>query len=263
MIKFFRKIRYNLMSENKTSRYFKYAIGEIILVVLGILIALQINNANEKRKARFQEITILENLKGDIALDTLDLIYNLNHYKRKLKAENQLLDFLRSDYLQPKDTIGFNTAFGWPILVVLHQSTFNNLQNNQIGLINNNKLHKDISRFYDYFNQAIKLIENEEPTFETYHNKKSYFKKYFKLDNSQYIGNNFDTNNKDYFNPNIRKNNYQLADPIGAKNDEGFKIELNESITFTQFIVGFYKEMINRSNEIIKEIDQELEQLKK
>mgnify|MGYP000731225644 CR=1 FL=1 len=50
MIKFFRKIRYNLMSENRTGRYLKYAIGEIILVVIGILIALQINNWNEHKK---------------------------------------------------------------------------------------------------------------------------------------------------------------------------------------------------------------------
>jgi len=50
MIKFFRKIRQNLLIENKTGKYFKYAIGEIILVVIGILIALQINNWNENRK---------------------------------------------------------------------------------------------------------------------------------------------------------------------------------------------------------------------
>jgi len=43
MIKFFRKIRYDLMEKNRTAQYFKYAIGEIILVVIGILIALQIN----------------------------------------------------------------------------------------------------------------------------------------------------------------------------------------------------------------------------
>ena len=47
MIKFFRKIRQNLLMENKTSKYFKYAIGEILLVVIGILIALSINNWNE------------------------------------------------------------------------------------------------------------------------------------------------------------------------------------------------------------------------
>lgn len=55
MIKFFRNIRQNLLSEGKTGRYFKYAIGEIILVVIGILIALQINNWNENRKNKIAE----------------------------------------------------------------------------------------------------------------------------------------------------------------------------------------------------------------
>src|SRR6056297_1107016 len=49
MIKFFRKIRQNLLNEDKTSKYFKYAIGEIVLVVIGILIALQINTWNNAR----------------------------------------------------------------------------------------------------------------------------------------------------------------------------------------------------------------------
>ena len=55
MFKFFRKIRYNLMETGKTVKYFKYAIGEIVLVVIGILIALQINNWNENRKNRQAE----------------------------------------------------------------------------------------------------------------------------------------------------------------------------------------------------------------
>ena len=55
MIKFFRKIRQNLLSEGKTGKYLKYAFGEIVLVVIGILIALQINNWNEQRKERIQE----------------------------------------------------------------------------------------------------------------------------------------------------------------------------------------------------------------
>ena len=69
MIKFFRRIRQKLLSENKFSKYLIYAIGEIILVVIGILIALQINNWNEGRKLQ-NEINIylnqkLENLKED------------------------------------------------------------------------------------------------------------------------------------------------------------------------------------------------------
>jgi len=50
MIKFFRKIRQQLLTENKFSKYLLYAIGEIVLVVIGILIALQIDNANEIKK---------------------------------------------------------------------------------------------------------------------------------------------------------------------------------------------------------------------
>ncbi len=74
MIKFFRKIRYDLMEKNKTGKYLKYAIGEIVLVVIGILIALQINNWNEKQKNKQQELIIIENILQDLKNDKLGLI---------------------------------------------------------------------------------------------------------------------------------------------------------------------------------------------
>jgi len=61
MIKILRKIRQNLLSEGKNRKYFKYAIGEIVLVVIGILIALQINNWNENRKNPEKENKYLSN----------------------------------------------------------------------------------------------------------------------------------------------------------------------------------------------------------
>ncbi len=69
MIKFFRHIRKDLMEKNKTGKYFKYAIGEIVLVVIGILIALQINNWNEQRKRETLKtsyiVSLYENLQQD------------------------------------------------------------------------------------------------------------------------------------------------------------------------------------------------------
>ena len=62
---FFRKIRQQLLNENKFSKYFLYAIGEILLVVIGILIALAINNQNAQRKEIEQEQIILKQLKED------------------------------------------------------------------------------------------------------------------------------------------------------------------------------------------------------
>ncbi|MFH4968386.1 DUF6090 family protein [Gaetbulibacter sp. M240] len=77
MIKFFRKIRQKMLTENKFSQYIIYAFGEIILVVIGILIALQINNANEvskqKQKANNYKQTLITELKTDlIQLNSLD-----------------------------------------------------------------------------------------------------------------------------------------------------------------------------------------------
>ncbi|MGB5479757.1 MAG: DUF6090 family protein, partial [Eudoraea sp.] len=75
MIHFFRRIRRKLAADNptsakasagmKTGKYLKYAVGEIILVVIGILIALQINNWNENRKATNEEVKILNALHSD------------------------------------------------------------------------------------------------------------------------------------------------------------------------------------------------------
>ena len=66
MIKFFRKIRQRLLSENKFSKYLLYAVGEIILVVIGILIALQINNNNEARKEKALEKELINLLISDL-----------------------------------------------------------------------------------------------------------------------------------------------------------------------------------------------------
>ena len=84
MIKFFRKIRQNLLSEGKTAKYLKYAIGEIVLVVIGILIALQINNWNENRKARMQEQILLGQLKSEFQ-SNLEQLEELQQQNRKLK----------------------------------------------------------------------------------------------------------------------------------------------------------------------------------
>ena len=82
MIKFFRKIRQRLLTENKFSKYLLYAIGEIILVVIGILIALQINNANELKKQRNEEKVILSGILEDV-LETRNSYYKLWMIKEK------------------------------------------------------------------------------------------------------------------------------------------------------------------------------------
>ena len=101
MIKFFRKIRYNLMEQNKTGKYFKYAIGEIVLVVIGILIALSINNWNEGRKGKSLAKQYAYELVRDIKQDALVLNYNIEYHTKTTVGLDTLLTFKNKDLNQP------------------------------------------------------------------------------------------------------------------------------------------------------------------
>ena len=73
MIKFFRRLRRKLLDEGNLKKYLAYGIGEIILVVVGILIALQINNSNNDRISSSQEITLLKEMKNNLEQDIIDI----------------------------------------------------------------------------------------------------------------------------------------------------------------------------------------------
>jgi len=98
MIKFFRNIRKTLLMENKTSKYLKYAIGEIILVVIGILIALQINNWNEERKQRNLEMDYYCQLFEDVSQDAVQVNYQIEKSEERLNSANTMLQMLQSDH---------------------------------------------------------------------------------------------------------------------------------------------------------------------
>ena len=93
MIKFFRKIRQNLLSEGKTGKYFKYALGEIILVVIGILIALSINNWNEHRKDLMQERKLVTQLLEDATVDSTFYKSRQSFLEKQLESYDVLMRY--------------------------------------------------------------------------------------------------------------------------------------------------------------------------
>lgn len=97
MIKLFRNIRQNLIMENKTSKYLKYAIGEIVLVVIGILLALQINNWNQDRLATIEEHNIYKNLNTEFKTNKVLLQEDLNQNNNSLATGRILMDLIGSD----------------------------------------------------------------------------------------------------------------------------------------------------------------------
>ncbi|EDP71952.1 hypothetical protein FBALC1_12662 [Flavobacteriales bacterium ALC-1] len=91
MINIFRKIRRRFFS-NKVSSYLVYAIGEIVLVMIGILLALQVNNWNENRKQKEYLSVILQTVKNDLVSDTIVANTIIDYYKDNLKNSKKILN---------------------------------------------------------------------------------------------------------------------------------------------------------------------------
>ena len=149
MIKFFRKIRQNLLSEGKTGKYFKYAIGEIILVVIGILIALQINNWNENRKLKNQELNLLADIRTN-------LISTYNTFKKdSINNQRDILQYEKIEYYIEND-LKYNeeldSAFGvltfWSTPYIT-STAYNTLQSKGLDLIQNERIRQDIVDIYE------------------------------------------------------------------------------------------------------------------
>nr|WP_298992234.1 DUF6090 family protein [uncultured Polaribacter sp.] len=105
MIKFFRKIRQKLLVENRFKKYLLYAVGEIILVVIGILIALQINNWNENIKEQQKVNMHLKNLASDIKGDIKQTEYRIKSLGNKTGHIDSLAEFFRTKKIEDLDNL--------------------------------------------------------------------------------------------------------------------------------------------------------------
>jgi uncharacterized membrane-anchored protein YhcB (DUF1043 family) len=154
MIKFFGQIRQNLIKENKTTNYIKYAIGEIVLVVIGILIALSINNWNEQRKEQNRLLNIYSLIYDDIENDKQELTRNLEFYNQKKSVFDKVAqDSITPDLLDQ----GLSRLLGSSTTTILNTTGVNQLRELQ----NKDSLTLKIIGAYDYMETIILNLENK------------------------------------------------------------------------------------------------------
>ena len=141
------------MGKNKLAQYLKYAIGEIILVAFGILIAVQVNNLNEVKKNKKVKYEFLENLKDEIILDTVQLSRKIDNFKSLNETVLKgvlLLDKTEHTASEKKDFQ--NAIVRAQILTPLYKDTHKNNSKISSGLIENNELNKLLSEYYEKIN---------------------------------------------------------------------------------------------------------------
>jgi hypothetical protein len=162
MIKLFRNIRKNLLNEGKTTKYFKYAVGEIVLVVIGILIALQINNWNQLNRTKIEEKELLVLVKNAIKDDLKDLEDATSFVKKEITYTDRILYYLEYESSYP-DSL-------WSDFRILTIDIGNRISFNQVAiksfeakeeLIRNDSLRYQIIKLYDEsYSKVNSEVEN-------------------------------------------------------------------------------------------------------
>ena len=151
MIKFFRKIRQRLLSESKFSKYLIYAIGEIVLVVIGILIALSINNWNENKKTYKSERIFLSQML--VSLQT-DLARTKNIYENRALRKDKAIKTLMNDLNElnpPHDTIlrPLFLEMTMTLSFIYDKGAYESLKSHGLEIIQNDSLRQKIVRNYE------------------------------------------------------------------------------------------------------------------
>lgn len=162
MLRFFRNIRKKMIEEDNVRKYLPYAIGEILLVVIGILVALQVNNWNEERKEQNLAENILVQLHEKVAQDTLGLNRQADRYQRMINETEWVIEQFENDapYVSRMDTaLAMISAFS---ILEADYTAFNYLENVGIGIIQDQTLRDAISNYYAY----SKFIDEVDEYFE-------------------------------------------------------------------------------------------------
>ena len=166
MFRFFRQLRHRLLPDNKASKYLLYAIGEIVLVVLGILIALQINTWNEEYKNRQKGKEYMTRLLEELETDQKNMEFNLEFYQDVARYGQNALDYadkgLQEGQTHWEALLSFFQAGQiWPLQQ--GSATYEELKSTgDFALVDNPEIRKDLVFYYGQgllsYSQTVGII---------------------------------------------------------------------------------------------------------
>ncbi|WP_191858961.1 DUF6090 family protein [Hanstruepera ponticola] len=160
MVSALRKIRKKLLEQNRAQRYILYAIGEIVLVVIGILIALQINTWNKEKQNRVHEIVTLKNLKADLEIQK-ELIKEQIDYELAVIAQVDSAKHYVSDEANKAVLNRLFRELAARHTFKANRATFNNMiSGGSINLVRNEELQNDVIRYFQRLDYVESVVNN-------------------------------------------------------------------------------------------------------
>jgi hypothetical protein len=105
MLRFFRQIRQRLLTQNKLSKYLLYVIMEVFIVIIGILIAIRVDNWNQQQQERQDAMELYRNIRGQLLQDQDNIRGQVLYNNRHMPAYNYAIDLIETDLREKKDTL--------------------------------------------------------------------------------------------------------------------------------------------------------------
>ena len=179
MINFFRKTRKKLADDNKPMKYMRYAIGEIVLVVIGILIALQINTWNEERKESVQENQLLKELSLNLQSNIEEFNKNINFQNSSIQGIDILLDHLETDKPYHDSLSFYFRGLIYLEQIVVSRSAYETLKSVGLKNIRSDSLRREIIDLFEMtYPNIVNLIR--DVAMQRYGTKLTNIDKYFR-----------------------------------------------------------------------------------
>jgi len=240
MIGFFRKIRKKLADDNKPLKYARYAFGEIVLVVIGILIALSINNWNEDNKLHKRELTLLSELSSNLKINIINLEQDIKLQTKSIKSFKYILS-LPNNKLPYNDSIpSYLYDIDYCPDVILVSSAFHTLKSSGLEIIQSDNLRIAMVNLFevDYptLMQETKRLEDQLwPAVVV-----PLFQKHLRNDNDRWIPNDYDN---------------------WLKDTEFFNM-LSLRATLRNSSTSFKKKAVEQTKDVLRLIEEELKKRK-
>ena len=161
MIPIFRKLRKQLANDNKPIKYIRYAIGEIVLVVIGILIALQLNNYNDTRIKKNVEQKILSEILNGLNEDLKDIQGNMKGHTHGINACNYWQKIITNQKVSA-DSLLYNYHYlTRDFISIQNNSGYESLKSKGLEIIHNDSLRIEIIKLYEQDYNSIRKLEEE------------------------------------------------------------------------------------------------------
>ena len=250
MLTFLRKIRKSLIDSSSTRKYLLYAVGEILLVMIGILLALQVNNWNEWRKERILEVNTLREIEESLSANIKSCT---NASIMMIKDGGEIRTLLNHIEDQQPYSDSLEELFYYPIrmvMVEIDETAFGLLENRGIDIISNTDLRKQIVHFYGV--TVSKQVQANRQITQNTMEFRNYYQNHIrqKMDEMFVIEYTGRTYHKSY------PINYE-----GLLSNEVFKSKLNWRITRIELNANRLELRINEMKTLKKDIEEELQNL--